>query len=78
MRNEIVNLNYVQDLKDAFELDCSKEDLKESKEAKLCYRTIRKICNRTNKLRKFLDKLGRRKNRYETDLCAERKSQRVW
>ena len=78
MRNEIVNLNYVQDLKDAFELDCSKEELRESKEAKVCYRKIRKICNRTNRLRKFLDKIGKGKNRYETDLCTERKSERIW
>lgn len=78
MKNEIVNPNYVQDLKDAFELDCSKEDLKESKEAKNCFKIISKICNRIDKLRKFLDKIGRGRNRFETDLCTERKSKRIW
>lgn len=78
MKSEIVNLSYVQDLKDAFELDCSKEELEENKEAKVCYKKIRKICNRTNKLRKFLDKLGRGKNRFETDIHTKRKSERIW
>lgn len=78
MKDELVNLNYVQDLKDAFELDCSKEELEESKEAKECYRVIRKICKRADKLRIFLDKLERRKNRYETDIHTKRKSERIW
>lgn len=78
MKNEIVNSNYVKDLEDAFELDCSKEDLETSKEAKLCYRTIRKIRRRTNKFYKFIDKLGGGRNRYETDICTKRKSQRIW
>lgn len=78
MKNEIVNLKYAQDLKDAFELDCSKEDLKESKEAKNCFKTICKICNRIDKLHKFLDKIGRKVNRYETDIHTKRKSERIW
>lgn len=58
MRNKIVISNYVQDLEDAFALDCSKEDLATDKEAKLCYRTIRKIRRRTNGFYKFLYKIG--------------------
>lgn len=75
MKNEIVNSNYVQDLEDAFELDCSIEDLKESKEAKVCYRTIRKIRRRTNRFRNFINKLG---GKNETYLYTKRKSQRIW
>ena len=58
MKNEIVNLNYVQDLIDAFMLDCSEEDLKESKEAKECYKKMLKICKRTKRFRKFLKREG--------------------
>ena len=50
--------NYVQDLEDAFALDCSKEDLGTSEEAKKCFKQIRKIRRRTNGFYKFLVKIG--------------------
>lgn len=58
LKYDIVNLNYVQDLEDCFALECSKEDLETDKEARACFRKIRRIRRRANRLCDFLDRLG--------------------
>lgn len=51
-------LKYQQDLEDSFKLDCSKEDLKADKEAKRCYKVLRKYSRNTRKYYKYLCKIG--------------------
>lgn len=47
---------YARSLGDAFRLDCSFDDLKSSKEARDCYKRVRKIQKRTAKYYDFLSK----------------------
>ena len=47
---------YTQSLTDTFRLDCSSDDLKSSKEARDCYKRVRKIQKQSKKYRDFLSK----------------------
>lgn len=47
---------YARSLGDTFRLDCSLDDLKSSKEARNCYKRVRKIQKRTAKYYDFLSK----------------------
>lgn len=51
-------LEYQQDLEDSFKLDCSNEDLKTDKEAKRCYKVLKKYRKRTNEYYNYLRRNG--------------------
>lgn len=62
-------LNYQRDLEDAFKLDCSEEDLKTDKDARECYKQIKKYKKRTKEYYKFLCEMG-----FESDYKYRRRS----
>lgn len=51
-------LEYQKDLEDAFKLDCSEEDLKTDKDAKRCFKVIKKYRKQTQRYYDFLCKFG--------------------
>lgn len=51
-------LEYQKDLEDAFKLDCSEEDLKKDKDAKRCFKVIKKYRKQTQRYYDFLCKFG--------------------
>ena len=51
-------LSYQQELEDSFRLDCSPEDLDIFKEARVCYKKIRKSRKYVNKIRKLVERLS--------------------
>ncbi len=51
-------IEYQKDLEDAFKLDCSEEDIRTDKEAKRCFKMLKKSRRRAEKYRSFLCKCG--------------------
>lgn len=49
-------MGFINDLEQAFRLDCSSDDIKNNKEAKKCYKVIRKIRKKTDGFYGFLNK----------------------
>lgn len=53
---------YLRDLEDSFKLDCNEEDVRKDKDAKKCYKVLKKYRKNTDKYYKFLCKVGLARN----------------
>ena len=57
-------LKYQQDLEDSFRLDCNEEDIKTDKEAKRCYKVLKRYRKRTNDYYNYLCRNDMTSGRY--------------